>query len=121
MRVQKTENYNPAFGLGITPSMYKRASQYYNENMHDHQMFNRFYRKAKYIEKNFGHDDYRMLFSRKLTANAKHYTLCVLKLGQPEENAIVINSRRRFSELIECFIQLKPYYVDKMISKAEAK
>lgn len=96
--------------------MYKRASHYYKEVLGDQQLFNRFYRKAKYVQENFGHDDYRLLFGLEKRSNTKYYTLGALKLGEPEENMIILHSNKHFRSLIESFFQLKEKYVDKMLA-----
>lgn len=120
MQVQKIENNGPAFGIGITPSMYKRASHYYNEVLHDRQMFNRFYRKAKYVQNNYGHDDYRLLFGKEHRPNAYYYTLRLLKLGEPEENAVEIFAHKRFGTLVESFIHMKEEHVDKVLVRVKS-
>ena len=121
MHVQKIENNSITFGIGITPSMYKRASHYYNEVLHDRQMFNRFYRKAKFVQNNFGHDDCRLLFGRDRRPNACYYTLRVLKLGEPEENALEIFAHKRFGTLMESFIHMKEEHIDNVLARVKSR
>ncbi len=62
MKINSVQNYsNPTFGIKISPKLYSSAHNLYCDRNYNQGQFDRFYRKAKIMEKEYGFDNYTIV------------------------------------------------------------
>lgn len=62
MKINSVQNYsNPTFGIKISPKLYSSAHNLYCDRNYNQGQFNRFYRKAKTMEEEYGFDGYTIV------------------------------------------------------------
>ena len=107
MQINKVQNYNPSFGIKISPDIIKAADDLYVKHNNSQEQFNKFYRKAKYMEENYGFNEYTLeINSRKI--NGKR-AKGIFAVKDDSSKPILIVAKDSITKLLERFNHISEY------------
>ena len=108
MRVNSVQNSNMSFGIKISPDFIKSVDMLYCDRPNKNQAaFNKFYRKARYMEEHYGYDDYTIVLREEKRKNKLMSVLYAVK--DDGSNEVLLAMKDGFNKLIERFTRINEY------------
>lgn len=107
MKISKIENNTPSFGIKVSPDIIKAADDFYVKNNHSQEQFNKIYRKAKYMEENYGFNEYT-IFIKSFSKDGKRYKGL---FAQREDNnqSVLLAAKNNLRKIFERFTRISEY------------
>jgi len=117
--VQTQKVKNVSFGIKISPSLLEAADEFYCGVNHSQEEFDRFYRKAKYMEENYGFDDYEIVL-KKFYKKGKPKTGIYAVRGEGyNKKEIVLTVKDNVRKALEKFLHINVHELNTKIGDYE--
>ena len=108
MKVYNIQNYNTSFGIKISPDFIKAADEFYVQHNKQQDQFNKIYRKAKYMEENYGFDEYTIIASG-FTKNGKRLKALFAVKDDNSQKPVLLAAKDSMKKLFERFTHINEY------------
>lgn len=108
MYIQPVQNNNPNFGIKISSQILQAADDFYIKKHHNHELFDKLYRKSKYMEDNFGFDEYTLTIKNSKVDGKRVLALYAVKEMNPKHPALIA-VKENINKILERFQHLNEY------------
>ena len=102
-------NNNTTFGIKISKELINGANNVYWATEYNQGKFNRFYRKAKFMQENFGFDNYTIFPKTTYINGKKSCNLYAVKDGDTVENGVLLTAKDNFRKVLDKFIHINEF------------
>ena len=107
MQINRIQSNQPSFGIKISADLIKAADDFYVKNNKSQEQFNKFYRKAKYMEENYGFNEYTLeVLTRKINGKL---VKGIFAVKDNEGKPVLIACKDSFTELLQKFNHISEY------------
>ena len=107
MQVNKVQNYNPSFGIKVSPNFIKAADEYYLKHNNNQALLEKFHRKAKRMEEDFGFNEYTIEFKNSKINSKRVKALYAVK--NDKNTPVLLAYKNSFTKLLDKFTNLNEY------------
>ncbi len=110
MQINRIENHNnTSFGIKISKELINGASNLYWATEYNQGKFNRFYRKAKFMEERFGFNDYTIIPKTTYENGKKNSSLYAVKDGESIDDGVLLTMKDNFRKVLDKFIHINEF------------
>lgn len=118
MQVNNIQNNQTTFGIKISPKFIKTADILYcDRRKPNQQAFNRIYRKARYMEENYGFDDYTIILKEEHKNNKLMTSLYAVK--DDNSKSVLLTMKDGLNKVMEKFSHINEYELSTKINQAD--
>lgn len=107
MQINRVQNYNTSFGIKISPNFIKAADEYYIKHNNSQAQLDKFHRKAKKMEEDFGFNEYTIEF-KNCKINSKRVR-ALFAVKNDGSNPVLLAYKNSFTKLLNRFNQINEY------------
>ena len=108
MYIQPVLNNNPSFGIKISSQILQTADDFYIKKRHNKELFDKLYRKSKYMEDNFGFNEYTLTIKNCKIDGKRTHALYAVKDIDPK-HPVLIAVKENVNKILEKFQHLSEY------------
>ncbi len=113
-RIQSNNNYNTSFGIKVSPDLKVMADKFYCVNNKAQDQFDRFFRKYKYMQENYGFNDYTIVAEQFYLKGKPKYGLYAVN-DDPAKKAITLSVKDSKKQILEKFCHINEYELNAKI------
>ena len=108
MQVNSISINQPSFGIKVSPDIIKAADEFFVKNNHNQEQFNKLYRKAKYMEENYGFDEYTISI-KSFSKNGKRFKGLIATKENSNQKPVYLTIKDNLKKIFERFIRISEY------------
>ena len=101
MQVNKVQNNQLTFGIKISPNLIKAADEFYKRQNNGQAQFDKFLKKAKIMEENFGYNEYTIDFKNTKVNSKRVKALFAVK--DDKSKRVLLAYKSGFRKLLDRF------------------
>ena len=107
MKINRIENRVPSFGIKVSPELLEAANKFCSKNNRSPELLNKIYRKAEYMEENYGFNEYTISLKNQSKNGKRTRGLYAEKEGG--KISVPLALKDNLQRIFERFIRMSEY------------